>query len=428
MVSYRLTMKRPSRLRAAWTASRIAGRRLLGLTPGAADDALAVHLADQLDRMKGMAMKVGQVMSYMDVPVPPSVQDHLARLQTGVLGMPSEQALEVLQQSLGSPVTALFDDFDLEPVAAASIGQVHRARFGEQAVAVKIQYPDVAATFTSDMSIMRRIGVLATAATAADGRAIVEELAARLDEECDYAREAIMQQAFKVAFADDNTIHIPQVVFERSSAVILTTHWVDGERFESIRRTQDGARRSSVARAIAQFSFRSIYELAAVQADPHPGNYIFEPDGRTTMLDFGCTRQISMDLIEKLKRLIRALRDSDRSAFRQASYDIDMVGRPKRFDFDHHFVVMAHLFEPLLSPGFRFTPAYTAKTAAFNSVNNPNAFSLAIPPQFVWILRLQLGLWAVLAKLEPDIDFVDDFAEILDRPVVPLRPPGAAQA
>ena len=354
-----IPMKRPSKWAAAWTASRLAGRRMLGLSPGAADNRIAEQLTDQLDRMKGMAMKVGQVMSYLDVPLPDAVRDKLARLQTGSDAMPAQVVESVLEQALGSGSAELFDSFDPEPVAAASIGQVHRARFEDRDVAVKIQYPDVASSFDSDMSALHRIGALASALTSVDGRAIVREAAARLHEECDYTREAKMQTAFRAAFSDEPSISIPEVIDRRTSRTVLTTEWVDGDTFADVRDDTDEARRTAVARDLVTFSYRSVFEHLAVQADPHPGNFIFSQFGPTTILDFGCVGVLDPELVQQLRVLIGTLRSGDRDGFRQATFDIGMVGQPKRFDFDHHFYMMAYLFRPLMQPGFRFEPGYT---------------------------------------------------------------------
>ena len=321
-------MKRPSKLSAVWTAGRMASRRLLGRSVGTVDAHLAEQLVDQLDQMKGMAMKVGQVMSYMDVPLPKYMVERLARLQTGAVGMPAEQVRQVLEAGLGAPTEVLFDEFDPAPVAAASIGQVHKARFAGRPVAVKVQYPHVAASFDGDMRLLRRIGALVGVATAADGQAIVDEIAARAQEECDYAREARHQLAFRNAFAGEADVRIPDVIQERSCRTVLTSEWVD----------------------------------------------------------------------------------------------LGMVGHSKRFDFEHHFRAMEYLYRPVLQPGFRFTDEYARESDRFNGLSNPNAFTLAIPPRFVWVLRLQLGLWAVLGKLKADADVTATHNALLEGPTEPLRP------
>ncbi len=415
-------MTRPTKWSALWTAGRLAGRRILGQSPGGADAELADQLAGQLDQMKGMAMKVGQAMSYLDVPLPVEAQERLARLQTGIQGMDASEVQAVLEDAFGVPVATLFDTFEPAPVAAASIGQVHRASFEGRAVAVKVQYPFVGASFDDDMGILRRIGGLASMATAVDGRAIVDELGARLEEECDYEREATMQAAFRRAFEADPHLSVPAVVPERCRSTVLTSQWIDGDPFETLRRDPDQSRRTTAAQALVRFTFRCMYELAAVQADPHPGNYLFAPGGPTTVLDYGCVGLLDVGMIEHLKRMVRALRDDDRAAFRQASVELGMVPNPRRFDFEHHFRVMEHLHRPLLQPDFRFPRAYFTEGLGYNGPSNPNARSLSIPPPFVWILRLQSGLWSVLGKLEPRADFRSICEEFLDRRIVPLRP------
>ena len=244
-----MTDRKPSKLGVAWTAGRLAGRRLLGLRAGERDLELGEALTGQLDRMKGLAMKVGQIVSYLDVPLPEPVQEQLARLQTGVRGMPPEQVRQVVEAALGRPVEAAFETFDWQPVAAASIGQVHRATVSsggasqEQAparsVAVKVQYPDIARSFGDDLRAAGRLSSLASLASAVDGRSLVEELRLRLEEECDYLREARAQAGFARAFADDRDVLVPAVLPERSAATVLTTAWVDGEGFAALRPTVD---------------------------------------------------------------------------------------------------------------------------------------------------------------------------------------------
>lgn len=152
----------PSTLGVAWTAGRLAGRRLLGRAVGERDLELGELLTGQLDQMKGLAMKVGQIVSYLDVPLPDRVQEQLARLQTGQHAMPPSQVRRVLEAALGVEVEACFEAFEWAPVAAASIGQVHRARVLGRPVAVKVQYPDVAGSFSNDLRAVGRISSLAS--------------------------------------------------------------------------------------------------------------------------------------------------------------------------------------------------------------------------------------------------------------------------
>ncbi|MCA9717765.1 MAG: hypothetical protein H6713_42425 [Myxococcales bacterium] len=420
-----MASNKPSVLGVAWTAGRLAGRRILRRQVGARDLELGGHLTAQLDQMKGLAMKIGQIVSYLDVPLPEQVQAQLAELQTGQRGMPPERARAVIEAALGEPVEAAFDAFDWEPVAAASIGQVHRARWGGRPVAVKVQYPEVATSFGADLRAVGRLSSLASLASAVDGRAIVDELRLRLTEECDYAREARAQRAFARAFEGDPEVRIPAVIPERSAATVLTTEWVDGARFDSFARDADAARRDAVAATLIRFTYRSLLQLGVIQADPHPGNFLFPPPagaapGAVAFLDFGCVRALDHDMIDALRELAAALRDDDRPRFRRAVYALGVVGRPARFDYDHFFKVMEHLHRPLLAPRFAFDKEYVREGHALNGPTSPNARTMAMPPAYIWVIRLQWGLWSTLARLRARGSFRPLLDELLARPITPL--------
>ncbi len=421
--------RRPSRLAVAWTAGRLASRRVLRRKEGARDRELGALLTGQLDQMKGLAMKLGQIVSYMDVPLPPSVQQQLTRLQTGVQGLDEPQTRAALRRALGADFEARLDAFDVHPIAAASIGQVHRARVGGQQIALKLQYPSVAEGFGQDLGAMDRIASLASLATAVDGRAIVRELGARLSEECDYLREAALQRAFGRAFADDPHVHVPRVVASLTTATTLATTWADGDGFEQACQAPQPLR-DEHARTLVRFSYRSLLELATVQADPHPGNFLFGPGPRVTFLDFGCVRTFEPEFVTGLRAMIRALHRQDHRAFRECVIALGMAPKPERIDFEHHFRMMEHLHRPLLSPRFAFTPEYVRQGLAYNGPANPNARHLSIPPPYIWIARLQWGLWSLLCRLRADVALRDILDDVMSTPIaaLPWDGPHAASA
>lgn len=419
---------KPSKWSLAWTTGRLAGRRLLGSAVSERDLELGELLTGQLDQMKGLAMKLGQIVSYMDVPLPDAVQDQLARLQTGRQGMPAEQAREVLEKAFGTPVEALFDNFEWTPVAAASIGQVHRARLGGQQVAVKLQYPDAASSLGADLRTLEHISSLASLGSSVDGRALVEELRRRLMEECDYRAEARAQQAFARAFADAPQVIVPAVSAARSAATVLTSTWIDGESFAQLRESTDSAaRRDAIAANLVRFAYRSLWQLGAIQADPHPGNFVFPtaaegtPPGAVAFLDFGCVRRLPADVVEALREVALAIRDDDRQRFRAAALASGVVGRPKTFDHDHYFAVMQHLHRPLFSPRFTFDLAYVREGYALNGPRSPNARTLAMPPALIWTARLQWGLWSMLARMGASGAFRGMADELLSSPPTGLE-------
>ncbi|MBV1857057.1 MAG: AarF/ABC1/UbiB kinase family protein [Nannocystaceae bacterium] len=418
-----MATKRPSRLSVAWTASRLAGRRLVGRRVGAQDTDLGELLTSQLDQMKGMAMKLGQIASYMDIPLPREVLSTMSRLQSGQQGMDPQRVRAILEDALGGSIETLFDAFEIQPVAAASIGQVHRAKLAGRELAVKVQYPGVADTFQQDLGPLNRIASLASLASSVDGKALVRELGRRLGEECDYLREAQMQAAFATAFADDPAVHVPAVVPQLSVANILTSAWVEGDHFDALRTCGDQARIDKTAAVLLRFSYRSLLNFGFIQADPHPGNFIFERSGRVTFLDFGCVRQLEPAFVAAQRSMTFAVRDRDMRSFRKASNDLGLVGQPKRFDFDHFFMVMEHLYRPLMTPHFRYTREYTAEGMRYNGPTNPNARALAIPPAYVWVMRLQWGLSSILAQLGAQGSFHSILDDVLESPMVPMPVP-----
>jgi len=385
---------------------------VLGRKNEAQDVALGEALSTQLDEMKGLAMKLGQIVSYMDVPLPASVTEKLARLQTGTVGMSEEETRTVLADALGPDFEALFERIDWTPVAAASIGQVHRVRHRGRDVALKIRYPQVAESFRSDLGAVGRIAGLASLASSVDGRAIVDELAARLAEECDYRAEARNQAMFRRSFSSDPEVEIPEVFEALCSESTLASAWSDAGPFaEAASRTQEV--RNRYARALVRFSYRSLFRLGVIQADPHPGNFLFHADGRVVCLDFGCVRALPPEFVSNLRRMLAAIQSDDREGFRSATIGLGMAPRPDRFDFDHHFTMMEHLHRPLLEREFAFSPEFVQRGMEFNGPASPNARTMDMPPAYVWVARLQWGLWSLLARLRSTADLRDITHEIM---------------
>lgn len=398
--------------RIAASAAQLAARRVVGVE-GNKDGLLGLELAKELDQMKGMAMKVGQILSYFDGILPEETHKALQSLQRGAQPVVFESMAKVIEEAFGQPVDALFEAFEREPIASASIGQVYRARFEGQRVAVKVQYPQIRETIVSDFSRLGTIGRLASLATAVDGMAIVEELKARFAEECDYGLEAQNQALFASAFSDDPTVQIPTGIQARTRGTVLTTTWCEGQDFYTFVQNSTQEQRNEAARVLMHFAYRSIFELGMVNADPHPGNYLFplaEPQTGPLhrpiiFLDFGCVRHFERPFLERERRLVQVVLNGQRDAFRDAVMATGMVPRPEKFSFDQHWDLMRYQYAPYLSSNFRFTTAYIQEGAKFSGPSNANSRHLAIPPQWIWLQRLQWGLHAVLARLGAEGDF-----------------------
>jgi predicted unusual protein kinase regulating ubiquinone biosynthesis (AarF/ABC1/UbiB family) len=405
-------------------AAAKAGVKRLVRSDGDDDRAFGEALVAELDQLKGMAMKVGQILSYMDGALPEQTQAALASLQRGVEPVEFEVVADVVERSLGAPLGQLFDRFDRAPIASASIGQVHRASFGGREVAVKVQYPGVRATFEADLKQLRRIAGIASLATRVDGQAIVDDLRDRLIEECDYRAEARWMARFAEAFADRSDVVIPEVIQERSSDVVLTSAWCEGRTLEQLVAEASAAERNRAGLTLATFAWRSLWVHSTINADPHPGNQLFRRD-QVVMLDFGCVRSFRRSWLDAERRTLRAVLNGDRPGFRQAVIDSGLAPAPDRFDFDAHWAMISYQWEPYLAPSYRFTREYVLRGQKYSGPGNPNLRKLAIPPEWIWTTRLHWGLHAVLARLGAEGDFRSVLMDALDRgetDAAPLRP------
>src|SRR5580700_4953760 len=279
----------------------------------------AEDVAGTLGAMKGVMMKIGQMASYTDGGLSPAVRRTLARLQDSVPPMTPQLAAAVVAEELGAPPERAFARWDPRPVAAASIGQVHRAvTLDGRAVAVKVQYPGIAETIAADLrnvALLRRM--LRIAAPAQDVDALLSELRDRITEELDYRREAANQRLMAAYYDGHPTIHIPGIVSELSTRRVMTSELSGGARFAEVAAWPQHER-DLAGETIYRFVFRSLYEVGAFNGDPHPGNYLFHGGGKVTFLDFGLVKYFTSAELQPLLQMNHDICiDHDAEAFRR---------------------------------------------------------------------------------------------------------------
>src|SRR4051794_14102476 len=298
----------------------------------------AERMVDALGQLKGAAMKIGQLASFIDTDfLPPEYrelyQDKLSQLRSEAPSMPWKQVREVLEEEWEEPVEELFEDFEEEAAAAASIGQVHRATLPDgRRVAVKIQYPGVARALRADMQNAGMIMRMAKAlAPGLEAKAAAEELKERVLEELDYEYEAQNQRTFARAYRGHPFIYVPDVVTRLSRSRVLVSEWVDGVGFEEVRELPQ-AERDRFGEIVFRFCFGSIYHLRHFNADAHPGNYLWMDDGRVAFLDFGMTKQLDEEQIQLEIEAVRAVLDDDPERLRAALADLGFLSKPKRVE------------------------------------------------------------------------------------------------
>jgi predicted unusual protein kinase regulating ubiquinone biosynthesis (AarF/ABC1/UbiB family) len=369
----------------------------------------AEDVATTLGTMKGVLMKIGQMASYIDDGLSPAVRRTLARLQDSVPPMSPELAARVVEEELGMPPERAFASWDARPIAAASIGQVHRAiTLDGRAVAVKVQYPGIAETIAADLSnvsLLRRM--LRITAPAQDVDALLAELRDRVLEELDYRQEAENQRLMAAYYDGHPTIAIPGIVSELSTRRMVTSELSDGARFAELAGWSQ-QERDLAGETIYRFVFRSLYEVHAFNGDPHPGNYLFHGGGRVTFLDFGLVKHFTAAELQPLMHMARSLCvERDPEGFRRSMEEAGFLRRGAPLSTDTLIEHMAVFYDTIREPGrLTMTGDYaSAVVRRFFDVRSPVAQYVSVPRSYVILQRINLGLFAVLGELTATADW-----------------------
>ncbi|MBA3288022.1 MAG: AarF/ABC1/UbiB kinase family protein [Acidimicrobiia bacterium] len=365
-------------------------------------------MAKELGEMKGVLMKVGQLVSFIAEGLPDEAQAALAVLQADAAPMAPTLAAEVVRAELGAPPEEAFRAWEDLPVAAASIGQVHRATTtGGRPVAVKVQFPGVSEAIEEDLDgaeVMYSV-FSALALNGLDAKGLVDELRARMREELDYRLEAEHLAEFARHYAGHPWIRIPQVLPELSRSRVLTTEWVDGLAWDQFVATATPETKRRAGEVIWRFAQHSIHRLGIFNGDPHPGNYRFHRDGSVTFLDFGLVKrwqpgewqslEPSIDAIVVHRDPARLVAAMERSGFLRDGHALD----PEAV-YDY----VSSPYRPYLVDEFTFTRQWMRDTLSrIFDLSGPHAEVIAklnMPPSFVILDRVVWGVSAILGKLE----------------------------
>ncbi|MEM7074917.1 MAG: AarF/ABC1/UbiB kinase family protein [Pseudomonadota bacterium] len=376
------------------------------LTPGN-----MTRVADQLARMRGAAMKAGQLLSMETSDLlPPELATILARLRAEAHYMPPAQLKQVLIANWGRDFLRHFTRFDVRPLAAASIGQVHRAVSKDgRDLAVKVQYPGIRDSIDSDM---RNLGFMLRASgripDSFDTDRLLQDAARQLHEETDYEREAQALDRFAVYFADDPDFIVPDVHSDLCSRNILTMTYASGVPVEAVA-DMDQTTRDRVATALVTLTLRELFELRDMQTDPNFANYLYQPDsGRVVLLDFGATCQFTPAMTDGYRALYRAaVRADDDMAF-QAMNEIGLVAPgTSRRDRAHILRIFNMAAEPLRRGGVLDfgTSGLLAQLRREGLVLADEQVALAAPPGDTLLLQRKiLGCYLLAERLRARVD------------------------
>ena len=405
---------------AKWAATSAANRLRSEERAQEASQARAYELADQLvkqlGQMKGAAMKIGQVLSTVDFELideedREGFKARLAELRDNAPKVAFADMKKVLEKDLGGDLEEFFPEFDPEPVAAASIGQVYRATTEEgEEVAVKIQYPGVAEAVETDMrNVKMLVPLLKRLAPGIDAKALLAELRERIAEELDYELEAANQRQIHRHFRGHPFIQVPKVHSALSTRRVLVTEFVEGKNFEEVKELPD-AERDRYGEIAFRFFFGLMSREHIACGDPHPGNYIFPDSGRVCFLDFGLLRRVPPDYLAGEQALARSIVGGDAPETHRLLSELGYLPEPEEFEPGRLLEQLQTAGEWYFEPGFRrLTPEYVRHAIEVGSSPRSEYYDYmrrqTIPPPALLMRRMEGLLFTVLGEMRAGADW-----------------------
>ena len=405
--------------------------------------ALVRQIIDQLGQMRGAAMKVGQMISMVEFDGLPEderdeLQGSLAALRDNVPPVRFADLEKLMRQEFGGPLQRVFSDFDEDAFAAASIGQVHRATTVDgDDVAVKIQYPGVAEAVDTDLrNATLLLPLVKRLAPGLDAKALAAEMRERIGEELDYELEAQSQRRIERLMRGHPFVRVPHVHTSLSTRRVLVSEYVEGERFEAVRRA-DEAQRDLYGEIVFRLYFGLLYRDRVALGDPHPGNYLLCPDGRVCFLDFGLLRDVDSVRVADERAIALAVRDGDADGLKAALVAGGYLPAERADAVDPGFALrlMGNAIKWYAVPGERrFSPDYARREGHRERPDEEQRASMrmqvnqfTLPPEAILIRRMHGIVAVVLGQLRAGANWGAIAAEYLhgEPPATPL---GRAEA
>lgn len=399
-------------------------RRLLGQEVDPADQHVrnAQALAEVLGEMKGAAMKLGQLLSFVDMDLPPEVKaiyhDALAGLRDAAPPMDSDDIAKVITEDFGRHPTQVFAQWDPEPLAAASIGQVHPAVLKDGTdVVVKVQYPGVAEAVRSDLANAEMFAPLGRVLSPnQEIEPLLEELRARINDELDYEREAQYQRAFADRYADHPWIIVPDVIGDLCRHRVLVSERIHGRRFDEVAKGDDGPLQQRVGEIIFRYAFGSIARFRLFNGDPHPGNYLVTDDDRVAFVDYGSVKMFTRERYASMRRVDAAVARNDREGFLTAMRDNNFLREGATVDTDALWEWFRLYTRPIIArQPFTFTPEFASEVMSSTSDPRSPYYSMLrhinLPADYLLLIRIHVGLNSVLGRLQATNDWAAIHAE-----------------
>ncbi len=375
----------------------------------------ATDIYASLSEMKGSALKIAQMMSMDNQLLPKAYQDKFSLAQYNAPPLSYPLILKTFQQYFGKKPLEIFDEFTKDAVHAASIGQVHQAKIGDKKFAVKIQYPGVADSITSDLKLVKPLASQLLNMKSSEIKMYMDEVESKLIEETDYELELRRSTEISEASHAIKNVRFPKFYPEYSNKRILTMDWMEGLMFPEFLKTNPSQEvRNSIGQTLWDFFLFQMIELRRVHADPHPGNFIINDKNELCVLDFGCVKEIPSDFFDSYFKLLKPNVLDDKENLENLYYELEflkpedtpaekaflremlaemigLLGRPFRsstFDFgnDDFFAEIAHMGDGL------------SKNKELRKMNNARGSKHGI-----YIMRTFFGLYQLLNQLKAEV-------------------------
>ncbi|HVL98541.1 MAG TPA: AarF/ABC1/UbiB kinase family protein [Egibacteraceae bacterium] len=395
---------------AGFLASRVRGLRDGDVADQRFHAETAAKVMELLGSMKGAAMKVGQIASFVDLDLPAEAQatyhEVLSALRDAAPAMEPERIAEVVADEFGARPEEVFAHWTPTPLASASIGQVHRARLpGGAEVAVKVQYPGVAEAVEGDLANAEAFAPMAKMISPnLQIRPLMVEMRDRLIDELDYQREAEYQAAFHARYDGHPFIRVPAVHPDYCRPRVLTSEYVEGMDFTTMLETADEPTRQRYGEIIYRFVFGSLNRFRLFNADPHPGNYLFPGDGTVAFLDFGSVKLFGRETRAAIQEQLRAVLAGDTDRLVAVLGDAGFLPPGHRFDRERLMDWFRFFNEPVLHDReWTYTPEFAREV--IRATTDPRAGyvdllrKLNLPPDYLLLNRIQWGVNSILGRL-----------------------------
>jgi predicted unusual protein kinase regulating ubiquinone biosynthesis (AarF/ABC1/UbiB family) len=370
------------------------------------------EIIQTMGELKGAMMKLGQMISISeDLILPKEITELFRDLQKNSPSMPSEDVRRMIIENFKKTPEELFLEFDIKPVAAASIGQVHRARLHSgELVAIKIQYPKIVNAIKYDFQNLHKIDRLIHLLYANKPNVdnMIAELKTSLMEECDYLHEMEQLQYFKAAYKDKfPMIVVPHVYPEFCTEQILTMEWVEGDSFEESLRYSD-EEKNFLGQSLYESFLYSLFELHRLHTDPQNGNYLFKRD-KIIMLDFGSTRTFDHDFVVDYVGLLMSLEENRPDIYSMIAKKLHMFKEEEEEDIlSRHFTMIQNLYHPYTVTGTHPISEINPFHLFKDFIKDINFKGRKSPRQeFLMLDRSTFGLYAKLKAWKAQINWVD---------------------